>query len=294
MQNNNYVEFKKKRDLGEILGDTFAFLRGQLKPFFNTFFKIAGPYLVVFLLCNAFYTYSVGNIINFNLESSDEISSALLIGLSAFLFIISMGVAYAMAQSVTLHYIKSYVENNGTTNFGQIKSEVYSTFWKFIGLAFLVGICVLIGLMFCIIPGVYLYVPLTLSFSILIFNKKSVGDAFSDGFSLVKDYWWITFATLLVVGIVVTIAGYAFSVPSAIYMYFKMGVFSAEIDPSNMGDTLIDPIGIIINMISILFQYLLSIITVVAGALIYFDLNERKNLTGTLERIKSLGNTTDY
>ena len=294
MQNNNYVEFKKKRDLGEILGDTFAFLRGQLKPFFNTFFKIAGPYLVVFLLCNAFYTYSVGNIINFNLESSDEISSALLIGLSAFLFIISMGVAYAMAQSVTLHYIKSYVENNGTTNFEQIKSEVYSTFWKFIGLAFLVGICVLIGLMFCIIPGVYLYVPLTLSFSILIFNKKSVGDAFSDGFSLVKDYWWITFATLLVVGIVVTIAGYAFSVPSAIYMYAKMGVFSAEIDPSNMGDTLIDPIGIIINMISILFQYLLSIITVVAGALIYFDLNERKNLTGTLERIKSLGNTTDY
>ncbi|SFW29623.1 hypothetical protein [Cellulophaga fucicola] len=294
MQNNNYVEFKKKRDLGEILGDTFAFLRGQLKPFFNTFFKIAGPYLVVFLLCNAFYTYSVGNIINFNLESSDEISSALLIGLSAFLFIISMGVAYAMAQSVTLHYIKSYVENNGATNFEQIKSEVYSTFWKFIGLAFLVGICVLIGLMFCIIPGVYLYVPLTLSFSILIFNKKSVGDAFSDGFSLVKDYWWITFATLLVVGIVVTIAGYAFSVPSAIYMYAKMGVFSAEIDPSNMGDTLIDPIGIVINMISILFQYLLSIITVVAGALIYFDLNERKNLTGTLERIKSLGNTTDY
>ncbi|MGJ8734705.1 MAG: hypothetical protein ACSHW4_16235, partial [Cellulophaga sp.] len=201
--------------------------------------------------------------------------------------------AYAMAQSVTLHYIKSYVENNGVINFDQIKSEVYSTFWKFIGLAFLVGICVIVGLMFCLIPGIYLYVPLTLAFSILIFNQKSVGDAFSDSFSLVKDYWWITFATLLVVGIVVAVAGYAFSVPSAIYMYAKMGVFSAEIDPSNMGDTLIDPIGIFINVIAALFQYLLGIITVVAGALIYFDLNERKNLTGTMERIKSLGNTTD-
>ncbi|MCL5245994.1 hypothetical protein M4I21_09275 [Cellulophaga sp. 20_2_10] len=294
MQNSNYVEFKKKRDLGEILGDTFAFLRSQLKPFVTTFFKIAGPYLIVFLLCNAFYTHSVSNIINFNLESSDQVSSALLIGLSALLFIISMGVAYAMAQSVTLHYIKSYVENNGTTNFDQIKSEVYGTFWKFIGLSFLVGICLIIGLIPCGLGSIYLYVPLSISFSILIFNKRSVGDAFSDGFTLVKDYWWITFATLLVVGIVVLVAGYAFSVPSAIYMYFKMGVFSAEIDPSTMGEALIDPIGIVINMISILFQYLLSIITVVAGALIYFDLNERKNLTGTLERIKSLGNTTDY
>lgn len=293
MQNNNYLEFKKKRDLGEILGDTFAFLRTQLKPFFNTFFKIAGPYLVIFLICNAFYAYTVGGLMNFNIESSNEVTNVLMVFVAALVFILSMGAAYAMAQSVTLNYIKNYVENNGVINFDQIKSEVYNTFWKFIGLAFLVGICIIIGFMFCLVPGIYLYVPLTLSFSILIFNKKSVGDAFSYSFSLIKDYWWITFATMLVVGIVVAVAGYAFSVPSAIYMYAKMGVFSAEIDPSNMGDTLIDPIGIAINTITALFQYLLSIITVVAGALIYFDLNERKNLTGTMERIKSLGNTTD-
>ncbi len=39
MNKTNYIEFKKKRELGSILGDTFAFLRTQFKPFFSAFFK---------------------------------------------------------------------------------------------------------------------------------------------------------------------------------------------------------------------------------------------------------------
>ncbi|AIM59121.1 hypothetical protein IX49_00710 [Cellulophaga lytica] len=293
MQNNNYVEFKKKRDLGEILGDTFAFLRTQLKPFFNTFFKIAGPYLVIYLICHAFYTYSTGDLFNFNIEKASKTPDFIMLFVSLLLFIISMIVAYSMAQSVTLHYIKSYIENNGSINYSQIRSEVYSSFWKFIGLSFLASVCLVIGLIPCGLGTIYLYVPMSLAFSILIFNQKSVGDAFSDSFSLVKDYWWITFATLLVIVIVVFVAGMAFGIPSAIYMWAKMGVFSAEVDPSSMGNNLTDPISIIIQALSSLCQYLLSIITVVAGALIYFDLNERKNLTGTMERIQNLGNSTN-
>ncbi len=36
-------------------------------------------------------------------------------------------------------------------------------------------------------------------------------------------------------------------------------------------------------------QHLLSVITVIALAFIYFDLNEEKNLTGTFEKIDSIG-----
>ena len=39
----DYIEFKKQRELGDILTDTFAFLRSEFKPFFTTFFKIVGP-----------------------------------------------------------------------------------------------------------------------------------------------------------------------------------------------------------------------------------------------------------
>ncbi len=123
--------------------------------------------------------------------------------------------------------------------------------------------------------------------------NKDVGESYSYGFTLVKDEWWITFATLLVVGIIVGIAGYAFSLPAAIYQYAKMGIFSGEMDATTMIDSFIDPIYMILNMIGTLAQVLLNLITIISGAFIYFNLNEKKNFTGTFERIQNLGKTPD-
>lgn len=143
--------------------------------------------------------------------------------------------------------------------------------------------------MYCLIPGIYLYVPLILSFSILVFNQKEATDAFSNSFTLIIAYWWITFASLFVVGIIVSVAGYAFALPCTIYIYAKIGIFSGEIDAENF--IIIDPITILLGIISTLPQFLLNIISIVASVFIYFDLNEKKNFTGTYERIKNLGGT---
>lgn len=284
-----YIEFKKQRELGEILSDTFAFLRSEFKPFFTTFFKIIGPYLVVMLICYALYMYQFGDLFNFAVERSDSVTNGLLLFAVGAAFVVSIVATYVLSQATTLFYIKSYANNNGNTNFEEIKSNVYASFWQFIGLGFLVGICVGVGLMFCLIPGIYLYVPLMLSFSIMVFNKKGVSDAFSYSFTLVKDHWWMTFASLFVVGIIVTVASYAFALPSTIYTYMKMGIFSGEIDAENF--SMVDPVSMLLGIISTLAQFLLNIITVVASVFIYFDLNEKKNFTGTYERIKNLGAT---
>lgn len=284
-----YIEFKKQRDLGEILSDTFKFIRSEFKPFCSTFFQIVGPYLVIMLICYVLYMYKFGNLLSFNLESSNDFVDGLLLFAVGAAFIMSLILAYVVSQATTLFYIKSYANNNGTTNFEEIKKGVYGSLWQFIGLGILVGLCVGLGLMFCLIPGIYLYVPLILSFSILVFNQKEATDAFSYSFTLVKDYWWITFASLFVVGIIVTVAGYAFALPGTIYTYAKMGIFSGEIDAENF--TMVDPITILFGIISTLSQFLLNIISVVASVLIYFDLNEKKNFTGTYERIKNLGGT---
>ena len=37
---NQYIEFKKERDFGLILGDTFAFLRNEFKPLLKILFSI--------------------------------------------------------------------------------------------------------------------------------------------------------------------------------------------------------------------------------------------------------------
>lgn len=284
-----YIEFKKQRDLGEILSDTFAFIRNEFKPFFSTYFKIVGPFLVVMLFCFGAYIYMVGDIANLNFNNVGGVSNILTAGLVALAFVAALVATYALSAASTLFYIKSYAENKGTINFEDIKKASYGAFWEFVGLFILVGLCVGVGLMFCLIPGIYLYVPLSLSFSIMVFNKKGISEAFSDSFALVKEYWWITFASLFVVGIIVAVAGFVFSLPDTIYTYAKMGILSGEIDAENFSTA--DPLTILFGIIAMLAKFLLNIISVIASVFIYFDLNEKKNFTGTYERIKNLGGT---
>ena len=291
---SNYIEFKKQRELGEILSDTFAFFRNEFKPFFNTFFKIVGPFLAVMVVSLVLYLYFAGNTFNLLLlDSSMDVANFTTIALLGLVYILSIVAVYTMSQSTVLHYIKSYSNGKGNTNFETIRKEVYDTFWSFIGLGIMVGLSCLVGFMLCIIPGIYLYVPLSLAFCILVFNRMNASDAYSYSFNLVKDEWWMTFATMFIIGIIIGIATYVFAIPTAIYQWIKMGIFSGEIDAEGVMDIFKDPIYILLNVIGTVAQFLLNLISIIAGAFIYFNLNEKKNFTGTYERIENLGKIRD-
>lgn len=289
---SNYIEFKKQRELGEILSDTFAFFRNEFKPFFSAYFSIVGPFLAAMVVSLILYLYFGGETMNFAAFDLDVgISSANIVtaGVVGLVYLISIVAVYTMSQSTVLHYIKSYANGKGSVDVDAIRKEVYDSFWSFIGLGIMVGLSVLIGTILCIIPGVYLYVPLSLSFCVLVYNRMEASNAYSYSFTLVKDEWWMTFATMFLIGIIVGVASYVFAVPTVIYQWLKMGIFSGEIDAVGMMDIFKDPIYILFNVISTLAQFLLNLISIIAGAFIYFNLNEKKNFTGTYERIESLG-----
>lgn len=294
MNSAEYIEFKKQRELGDIVSDTFAFMRTQFKPFFGAFFKIVGPFLAVMVIALALYLYYVGD--QFNLMITSDIpnfeNALLIFGLALFYFI-SLLLVYTVSQSTVLHYIKSYTIGHGKVDVTTIRKEVYASLLSFIGLAFLVAASLIVGMIVCCLPAVYLWVPLSLTFSIMVFAKKGAFDAYSDSFILVKDNWWITFATLFVIAIIVAVASWAFSIPATIYTYLKMGIFSGEVDAETMMDYFKDPIYIIFNILSSIAQFMLNIISLVAGVFVYFNLNEQKNFTGTFERIQNLGNTPE-
>ena len=291
---NNYIEFKKQRELGEILSDSFVFIRNEFKPFLGTILKIVGPYILVMLISMGFYMYTIGDIFNLTAIGNTSIStySPLIMVLAVVALLLSSIAAYVLAQGTVLHYIKSYIDNRGSTNYDEIRSGVYGSFWSLIGLGIIVGLSVFIGAMFCLIPGIYLAVPLSVSFAILVFLKKDTMESYQYSFTLIKENWWITFATLFVIYIIVAIASYAFSLPTIIYSWIKMGVFSGEMDAENF-NVFNDPIYLLLNILSTLVQFLMNIIFLVATSLIFFNLNEKKNFTGTFERIESLGKSTE-
>lgn len=291
---NNYIQFKKQRELGEILSDSFVFIRNEFKPFLGTILKIVGPYILVMLISMGFYMYTIGDIFNLTAIGNTTIStySPLIMVLAVVALLLSSIAAYVLAQGTVLHYIKSYIDNRGSTNYDEIRSGVYGSFWSLIGLGIIVGLSVFIGAMFCLIPGIYLAVPLSVSFAILVFLKKDTMESYQYSFTLIKENWWITFATLFVIYIIVAIASYAFSLPTIIYSWIKMGVFSGEMDAENF-NVFNDPIYLLLNILSTLVQFLMNIIFLVATSLIFFNLNEKKNFTGTFERIESLGKSTE-
>ncbi|WP_047244779.1 hypothetical protein [Maribacter thermophilus] len=290
----NYIEFKKQRELGDVLTDTFAFLRSEFKTFFSTYFKIVGPFLAVMVISLVAYLYYGGNSFNLMVEDRwNQGTNLATIFVIALIYFCSIITVYTMSQSTVLHYIKSYANGKGTIDFDNIKKEVYDSFWSFIGLGIMVGLSLGVGFMLCIIPGIYLYVPLILSFSIMVFNKMGATDAYSYSFKLIKEEWWITFATLFVIGIIIVVASYAFAIPSIIYQWLKIGIFSGEIDAESVMTVTKDPIYILLNVLNTVGQFLLNLISVIATVFIYFNLNEKKNFTGTYERIENLGKSLE-
>ncbi|MEJ6792178.1 MAG: hypothetical protein QNK89_05440 [Lacinutrix sp.] len=292
-----FIQFKKQRELGEMLSDVFTFLRNEFKLFFSLILKITLPYLVFFFIVFGFLGYTFGDFTELltnggNSPFEGEEMSALIIIVSILVLSIAGIMVYALAYSTTLHYIKSYTENNGAVNADVVKTEVKDTFWSFIGLSILKGMALGIGLMLCVIPGIYLIVPMSIVFCIMIFEKKSVMDAFSDSFKFVKDEWWMTFLVIFVVSLIIGVIGGVLSLPTTIYTYIKMGVFSGEIDPgANPLSYFKDPIYIFLNLLSYAFKFFLNFVTIIVTIFLYFNINEKKNFTGTFEKIDSLGNT---
>lgn len=284
---NEKLEFKQQRELGTILTDTFKFLRICGKQLFGLIFRIAGPALVILVIAYVFYMQTVfGGIGGSGFGSSfEDFTGGFL--LSIFLLMISAMTYYALLYGTVLHAIKSYIKNDGVIIREEVTSGVKQNFWSLIGLSILAGIMIGFGFVFCIIPGIYLAVVLALTYSIHIFEKRDVTDSISYSFNLIKGEWWITFATFLVIGILYYIILMIFQIPQYIYFFIK-GFAIAETmsaDPSEMFDW----VYMALSALGIIAQYLLQAIMVITTVLIYYNLNERKNFTGTIETIESIG-----
>lgn len=283
--NQEPIQFKKQRELGEILSLTFKFLRENYKPAGKIYLKIVGP---VFLLLIAAVTYYSWNTVGTSLFESS--------GINGSDFLVSMGLmllAYLLFISTMTgtiyHIILSYIQNQGEIISSDVSSGMKADFGKLLLLTLISWILIFAGTFLFILPGIYVAVPLSLATAILVFQREGAMESISSCFQLVKDNWWMTFASLLCLGIIVYLISFVFQLPAIIYFFFKAFTAAAESSSSNVGE-IFGPGYIIINAITSTLQYLIYSITPIGVAFIYFNLNEKKNFTGTYETIQNLGN----
>lgn len=282
------IEFKKQRELGDIITDTFKFIRQNFKPLFKTIFKITGPVFVILLFAIGYYSYLGMDILeNPFFSNTAEVDVEMYI-ISLFILFSALLAFYVLLYGTVLNYIKSYINNSGIVNDTEVFKGVKNDFGSMLALLILSGVITIFGLLLCILPGVYVWVPLSLAPAMLIFARTSILDSISYSFNLVQNNWWSTFFSLFVITILVYVISMIFQFPMMIYMFIKAFTMSQEGSAANPAD-LIDWVYVFFNVISSLFQYLLSVVVIVASAFIYYHLDEKKNATGSYERISNLG-----
>lgn len=277
-----YLEFKQERDLGAIITDAFKFIRLEWKNFFKTVFSYAIIPIILAVVGVIYYLSSFGDIAN-GTPNMALMMIALVIAMIASL------IAMVLINLAGMYYIKSYIDNKGVVNQQEIKTNVKSKFWSFVGFGVLAYIILVISVMLCVLPVFYTMTVLSLGASILVFENESATSALGKCFEFVKGHFWQTLGVIIVVAFLIGVLSMVFQVPVLIYQFVKMATLTNGEDPAQVMSLFKDPIYLGLYFLSMIGQYLFYAITLITNVFLYFDINEQKNATGSFEKIDALG-----
>ena len=281
MEDQNFINFKKTRDLGAMISDTIKFLSVEWKPFLGTILKISIVPIII-AICAVIYfamisTDFILDLSQFSEDSNFDELNFSQIFVPLLIYIFSYIVAYSLMTVSSLAYIKSYIANKGFVNFDEVQKTTKDKFWSYIGLFILVAIIVGFGMLFCILPGIYFAVVLSLSICLVVFKNTGALDAISDSFGFIKGHWWETFGILLVIQILIGLIGFFAGLPASIYQGADMTTILQGQDPTELISSFQDPIYLVLMGFSYLINFILYLVSVVVIVFVYYDIKEQKN-----------------
>jgi len=277
------IEFKIKRDFGQVINDTFTFMRQNFKPLIKTYFLFCGLFVLAGMLSMLTQQYKMVNIVNSigNGRNVNRFGMGSVYGLEYFLSIAFSLASYASMTVAILSYITLYVQKGRQVPgmdevWAYFKYYFFRVFFSSIGLILLL----VIAFVFCLLPGFYLFPFVAMTFPIMVMENGSLSYSFSRSFKLVKDNFWITVGTLLVMWIIVYACMSLIILPTTLIS--MIGMFSGSTPHMSLA----------LTMVSTVLQSLCQIFTIIpiiTISLIYFSLLEKKESTGLMERIANFG-----
>ena len=187
------IQFKKKREIGDIFTDSFLFLKQEIKPLSKLFVFYVLPFVLVYAVLQVYMQKEIMGRIDINdpemfLENLKPIYLNLLIPSFFGLFVNSLlaGTFYT--------YIDFYIKKGkGNFEIHEITEALFSNSLMVLGAILLLFVITIFGFTMFILPGIYLANTLSLALFIIIFEKKGIGNAFSRSWYLVNKQWVNTF-----------------------------------------------------------------------------------------------------
>lgn len=279
---NNYIKLNKVREFGDVFNDTFALIRQEAKPLGSALLLFALPLLLISSIGTAFvqsnqlqHVYS---------PNFDYVSYFTKFGFMMIFIVLAQNMLMVTVYS----YFKLYfVKGPGNFTNQDIWNEIVPFFLPCLGTAFVLGIVIFLGLMLCILPGIYLAISLSLVLPIMIMENKGFGSSFSRSFELTHKQWWWTFLIIFVYIILAYVFMIILSIPGIIFGISTM--FKLK-DLSNAEAISYPTYLIIYNAVISLISTFFYAVLHVAIILQYFnivELYEGKSLSQKLDQITS-------
>lgn len=275
------LELRKSRDFGQLINDTFLFVRENLKPLLKVYFSICGFLLVAMTVVAVLQQNRLAGILT---EESLRRDPFQFYGWEMVLSWVLVFIFYVLLCITTFSYMGLYKDKgNEAPTPQEVWEQVRYYFWRVSGAQLVLGLLVGIGMMFCVLPGLYLWPVVTLMLAIMVIENGSLTYSFDRGFRLISGHWWATFGAMFILSVV----------SYAVMMLFVMPFGIATGAGLLLGNLKLSlPMLIAATVVQYLSQILLVIVLITAG-LAYFSLVEEKEGTSLSDRINSIGKGDD-
>jgi len=288
---NTSIKFNKERDFGDLFNATFGFINQEFKRLAIAIFYFVVPFLLLSAVASIVYSVKAQEL-SHSIDSAGKpdpfaIFSTLgsLMGYVFFMIGTSI-IASTMLLCTVLGYIKLYIQRGaeGFSN-NDLWMQITENFWRFLGTSIVIGILVCIGLVLCVIPGIYLGIALSIVLCIMIFEEKSFSDSFSRSMKLINTNWWLAFGVFVIAFILYYILSVFISLPS-ILMGFK-SIFTNIKNGQNAAMNLsID--FYVVSAITKLLTQVISVIPIVISAFLYYSFVEKVEKPSLMDKIDQI------
>lgn len=279
------LEFKKLRAFGEIINDTFLFIRENFRPLFKVFVYMCGFFLLGTTVTSVMQQLDMKTVMDSGTQSRVSKMEALFTFNYLLVILFSLA-SYAAITVSVLSFIALYIEN-GKVAPGpeQVWAYFKYYFFRVFFSSFFVSVFLVLAFILCLVPGIYVFPAISLFFPVMVLENADFQYSFSRSFKLLKDQWWVTAGAIFILWIITYACMMFASVPA-----IALTMVGTFIPAAKEWSRVMIIIGTVIQSLT----YVFTVIPVIGVALCYFNLVEVHESTGLLDRINQFGEGKDH
>lgn len=211
------IKFRKIRDTGEIISDTFQFLKLE----YQTIFKLISGYVLPFIVLNALLQVHVQRNILSKIDIYD--TEAIMANFGPVYLNFFLATLFALfVQSLLIGAFYTYLEayiKEGKSNFelSDITPRLFSNSLQALMANIVLFALFMLGVILCILPGIYLANTFSILVFTVLFEKNNLTQSMQRTLRLVHVQWWNTLLINITGIALIYFAGILLSLPTVLF-----------------------------------------------------------------------------